>query len=94
MKKLVLMIGALGLFAATSCKKTDVVATDSTTDTLGVMEMVDNDSLPITNDPTVNAVNDAAENAKESTENAVKDGAQSVKEGANEATDGDGNVAK
>lgn len=94
MKKSIFILGAVCAIALTSCKKTEVVDTNSNADTLNAIEVVDNDSMPITNDSTVNAIDNAAVDAKVSTENAVKEGAQSVKEGAKDATDGDGNVTK
>ena len=94
MKKTIFMLGAVTAFAFTSCKKTETVDMNSDVDTTASVVIVDNDSMPITTDSTVNAVDNAAENAKISTENAIKDGANAVKDGANDATDGDGNITK
>lgn len=94
MKKSIFILGAVFAVALTSCKKTEVVDTNSDVDTLNAIEIVDNDSMPITNDSTVVAIDNAAKDAKNSTEEAIKDGAQSVKEGAKDATDGDGNITK
>lgn len=94
MKKTIFLLGAVGVLSLTSCKKTETTDMNSDIDTTAAVVVVDNDSMPITNDSTVNAVNNAAENAKNSADEAIKDGAQSVKKGANEATDGDGNITK
>lgn len=101
MKKSIFMLGAASLFALASCKKTETTATDVNADSTETAIVVDNDSLPITNDSTINAMDNAAENAVDATSDAIKDGAQSVKEGAEnvgndvkDATDGDGNPRK
>ncbi len=82
MKKTIFMLGAVAAFALTSCKKTENVAIDSDIDTTAAVVIVDNDSMPITNDSTINEMDNAAENAKDATGNAMKD-----------ATDGDGDIA-
>ena len=94
MNKSILTLGAIAVLALTSCKKTEVVDTTVAGDSLAPVMIVDNDSLPITNDSTVVAVDDAAKKAKNSTEEAIKDGAAAVKETAKDATDGDGNITK
>ena len=94
MNKSILTLGAIAVLALTSCKKTEVVDTTATGDSLAPVMIVDNDSLPITNDSTVVAIDDAAKKAKNSTEEAIKDGAAAVKETAKDATDGDGNITK
>ena len=94
MKKSIFIVGAVAAFALTSCKKTETVDMNSDVDTTASVVIVDNDSLPITNDSTINAIDNAAEDAKISTENAIKDGANSVKDAAKDATDGDGNITK
>lgn len=94
MKKSLFILGAVGVLSLTACKKTETTDMNSNIDTTAAVVVVDNDSMPISNDSTVNAVNNAAENAKNSTENAIQDGAESVKDGAQDATDGDGNITK
>ena len=94
MKKSILILGAVAAFTLTSCKKTETVDMNSDVDTTASVVIVDNDSLPITNDSTVNAIDNAAKDAKISTENAIKDGANSVKDAAKDATDGDGDITK
>ena len=94
MKKSIFIVGAVAAFALTSCKKTETVDMNSDVDTTASVVIVDNDSLPITNDSTVNAIDNAAENAVDATGNAIKDGAAEVKDAAKDATDGDGNITK
>ncbi len=94
MKKSIFILGAVAAFTLTSCKKTETVDMNSDVDTTASVVIVDNDSLPITNDSTVNAIDNAAKDAKISTENAIKDGANSVKDAAKDATDGDGDITK
>jgi len=94
MKKTIFMLGAVAAFALTSCKKTENVAIDSDIDTTAAVVIVDNDSLPITNDSTVNNMDNAAENAVDATGNAIKDGANAVGDAAKDATDGDGDITK
>lgn len=94
MKKSIFILGAVGFLALTSCKKTETVATDSDMDTTASVVVVDNDSMPITNDSTVNEVDNAAENAVDATGDAIKDGANAVKDATKDATDGDGDVTK
>ena len=94
MKKSIFILGAVAAFTLTSCKKTETVDMNSDVDTAASVVIVDNDSLPITNDSTVNAIDNAAKDAKISTENAIKDGANSVKDAAKDATDGDGDIPK
>ena len=94
MKKSIFILGAVFAVALTSCKKTEVVDTTVAGDSLAPVMIVDNDSMPITNDSTVVAIDDAAKDAKNSTEEAIKDGASAVKETAKDATDGDGNITK
>lgn len=83
MKKSIFIVGAVAAFALTSCKKTETVDMNSDVDTTASVVIVDNDSMPITSDSTVTAIDDAAKDAKMSTEDAIKD-----------ATDGDGNMTK
>lgn len=94
MKKTIFMLGAVAAFALTSCKKTETENTMMDSDSTQTAIVVDNDSLPITTDSTVNEMDNAAENAVDATGNAIQDGAQSVKEGAQNATDGDGDITK
>lgn len=94
MKKSIFILGAVAAFALTSCKKTETVASDSDIDTTAAVVIVDNDSLPITSDSTINAMDNAAERAVDATGEAIKDGANAVKEGAKDATDGDGDITK
>ena len=93
MKKSIFIVAAVAAIALTSCKKTETVDMNSDVDSASVV-IVDNDSMPITNDSTVIAIDDAAKDAKMSTENAIKEGAESVKDAANKATDGDGEITK
>ena len=94
MKKSILILGAFAFFTVISCKKTEVQATDVNADSTATAEVVDNDSLPITSDSTVDAVDDKLENAVDKTGEVIKDGANEVKDAAKDATDGDGNVTK
>ena len=94
MKKSIFILGAVAAFALTSCKKTETVNTDSDMDSTASVIIVDNDSLPITNDSTINEMDNAAERAVDATGNAIKDGAAEVKDAAKDATDGDGNITK
>lgn len=94
MKKTIFMLGAVAAFALTSCKKTETVDMNSDVDTTASVVIVDNDSMPISNDSTINKIDDAAKDAKNSTEEALKSGANSVKDAANDATDGDGDITK
>lgn len=93
MKKSIFIVAAVAAIALTSCKKTETVDMNSDVDSASVV-IVDNDSMPITNDSTVIAIDNAAKDAKMSTENAIKEGAESVKDAANKATDGDGEITK
>ena len=93
MNKSIFIVGAVAAFALTSCKKTETVDMNSDVDSASVV-IVDNDSMPISNDSTVIAIDNAAKDAKMSTENALKEGAESVKDAANKATDGDGEITK
>lgn len=83
MKKSIFIVGAVAAFALTSCKKTETVDMNSDIDTTAAVVIVDNDSMPITSDSTVTAIDNAAKDAKMSTEDAIKD-----------ATDGDGDMTK
>ncbi len=94
MKKTIFALGALSFLALVSCKKTETTDMTSDVDTTAAVIVVDNDSLPITTDSTINAIDNAAENAVDATGNAIKDGANAVKESAKEATDGDGDITK
>lgn len=94
MKKSIFILGAVAAFTLISCKKTETVDMNSDVDTTASVVIVDNDSMPITNDSTINAVDNAAENAVDATGKAIKDGANAVKEGAKDATDGDGDITK
>lgn len=94
MKKTIFALGALSFLALVSCKKTETTDMTAGVDSTAAVVVVDNDSMPITTDSTVNAVDNAAENAVDATGNAIKDGASSVKDGAKDATDGDGNITK
>lgn len=94
MKKSILVLGATAFIALVSCKKTEVQATDVHADSAATAVVVDNDSLPITSDSTIDAVDDNLENAVDATGNAVKEGANEVGDAANDATDGDGNITK
>lgn len=93
MKKSIFVLGAVAAVALTSCKKAETTEV-SNVDTTATAVIVDNDSMPITTDSTVNAVDNSLENAVDATGNAIKEGAAEVKDAANDATDGDGNITK
>lgn len=94
MKKSLLVLGAIVLISLTSCKKTEVTATDVNADSAATAVVVDNDSLPITSDSTIDRTDDAAERAVDATGNAIEEGANDVKDAAKDATDGDGDITK
>lgn len=104
MKKSILIIGAVAAVSLASCKKAETVET-SNADSTATAVVVDNDSVALTTDPTVDSLDDAAERAMDKTGEAIKEGAKDVKEGAEkvgseikdaakDATDGDGNITK
>lgn len=93
MKKSILIAG-LGLAALVSCKKTETKATDVNADSAATAVVVDNDSVPITKDSTIDAIDDKAEEAVDATGNTIKEGADEVKDAAHDATDGDGDIRK
>ncbi len=94
MKKTIFILGAVAAFAFTSCKKTETVSTDAMSDSADAVVIVDNDSMPITTDSTVNEADNAAERAVDATGAAIKEGAEDVKDAAKDATDGDGDITK
>lgn len=93
MKKSILIIGAVAAVSLVSCKKAETTEMENV-DSTATAVVVDNDSVPITNNPTVDSVDDAAERALDNAGDAVKEGAGEVKDAAKDAIDGDGNVRK
>lgn len=93
MKKSILIIGAVAAVSLVSCKKAETTEIENV-DSTATAVVVDNDSVPITNNPTVDSVDDAAERALDNAGDAVKEGAGEVKDAAKDATDSDGNVRK
>ncbi len=94
MKKTIFILGAFSFLALASCKKTETTDMTSDVDSTAAVVVVDNDSMPITTDSTVNAADNAAERAVDATGNAIKEGADDVKDAAKDATDGDGDITK
>lgn len=93
MKKSILIIGAVAAVSLVSCKKAETTEMENV-DSTATAVVVDNDSVPITNNPTVDSVDDAAERTLDKAGDAVTEGAGEVKDAAKDATDGDGNVRK
>ncbi|AZI21577.1 hypothetical protein EIH07_00250 [Chryseobacterium taklimakanense] len=93
MKKSILIIGAVAAVSLVSCKKAETTEMENV-DSTATAVVVDNDSVPITNNPTVDSVDDAAERALDNAGDAVKEGPAEVQDAAKDATDGDGNVRK
>ncbi len=93
MKKTIFVLGAVAAVALTSCKKAETTDV-SNVDTTQTAIIVDNDSMPITTDSTVNAVDNSLENAVDATGDAIQDGANEVQDAASDATDGDGDITK
>lgn len=93
MKKSILIIGAVAAVSLVSFKKAETTEMENV-DSTATAVVVDNDSVPITNNPTVDSVDDAAERALDNAGDAAKEGAGEVKDAAKDATDGDGNVRK
>lgn len=93
MKKSFLIIGAVAVISLVSCKKAEKTEMENV-DSTATAVVVDNDSVPVTNNATVDSVDDAAERALNKAGDAVKEGAEKVKDAAKDATDGDGNVKK
>ncbi len=94
MKKTIFILGAVSFLTLVSCKKTETTDMTSDVDTTASVVIVDNDSMPITTDSTVNAADNAAERAVDATGAAIKEGAKDVKDAAKDATDGDGDITK
>ncbi|MEC5157286.1 hypothetical protein [Chryseobacterium sp. MP_3.2] len=94
MKKTIFILGAVSFLTLVSCKKTETTDMNSGVDSTASVVIVDNDSMPITTDSTVNEADNAAERAVDATGAAIKEGAEDVKDAAKDATDGDGNITK
>ena len=94
MKKTIFILGAVSFLTLVSCKKTETTDITSDLDPTASVVIVDNDSMPITTDSTVNAADNAAERAVDATGAAIKEGAKDVKDAAKDATDGDGDITK
>lgn len=93
MKKSIFIVGAIAAVSLISCKKAEATEMQNV-DSTATAVVVDNDSVPVTDNPTVDSVDDAAERAMDKTGDAIKEGANEVKDAASDATDGDGNVTK
>ncbi len=93
MKKSIFIIGAVAAVSLMSCKKAETTEMQNG-DSTATAVVVDNDSVPITNDATVDSVDDAAEKALDKAGDAIKEGANEVKDAAKDATDGDGDITK
>ncbi len=93
MKKSIFVLGAVAAVALASCKKAETTDV-SNVDTTQTAIIVDNDSMPITTDSTVNAVDNSLESAVDATGDAIQDGANAVGDAASDATDGDGDITK
>ena len=94
MKKTFFLAATAATISLVSCKKTEVQATDVNADSTATAVVVDNDSLPITSDSTIDKIDDKAEAAVEATGKAIKEGASEVKDAAKDATDGDRDIKK
>lgn len=94
MKKSILILGAAVGLSLISCKKTEVTAEDVNADPSATAVVVDNDSLPITSDSTVDALDDRAEGAVDAAGNTIERGADAVGDAASDATDGDGDITR
>lgn len=107
MKKSIFIAAAFAAISLVSCKKTDATATEANpnADPNAAAVVVDNDKMPITNDSTINKIDNKMEGAVDATGNAIKEGANAtgdaIKTGANDvknaahnATDGDGHPTK
>ena len=79
MKKSILIIGAVAAVSLVSCKKAETTEMENV-DSTATAVVVDNDSVPITNNPTVDSVDDAAEGALDNAGDAVKEGAGEVQD--------------
>ncbi len=94
MKKNILIAASFAAFSLVACKKTETTATDVNADSAATAVVVDNDSLPITSDSTVDAMDDKLEQGLDNAAGAVKEGANEVKDAAKDATDGDGDATR
>lgn len=94
MKKSIFIAAIFSAFAVISCKKTETTAADVNADPDDEVVVVDNDSLPITNDSTVDRIDDGVENTIDNTGDAIREGANEVGDAASDATDGDGDITK